>query len=144
MEDAKKTKAQLIEELRALRQRVTALESVDLEHKQRQAAWLENQTRVRQQLAELDHLYNTAPVGLCFMDTALRFVRINEQLAAINGQPVSSHLGASLRDMIPEIAEGVEPVYHRVIASGEAVLNCEVHGIIPAEPTVERDWMVSY
>ncbi|MEE9146671.1 MAG: PAS domain S-box protein, partial [Candidatus Tectomicrobia bacterium] len=86
----------------------------------------------------------TAPVGLCFMDTDLRFVRINEQLAAINGQPVSSHLGTHLRDIIPEIAAGVEPIYHRVIASGEAALNFEVHGITPADPTVERDWMVSY
>ena len=74
----------------------------------------------------------------------LRFVRINEQLAAINGQPVSRHLGTHLRDIIPEIAADVESVYHRVIASGEAALNLEVHGITPAEPTVEQDWMVSH
>ena len=48
MEDAEKTQAQLIEELRALRHRVTALESVDMEHQQREITWLESQTRVRQ------------------------------------------------------------------------------------------------
>jgi PAS domain-containing protein len=40
----------------------------------------ESENLLREQFAELDHIYANAPVGLCLMDTDLRFVRINEKL----------------------------------------------------------------
>ncbi|MFQ5650390.1 MAG: sigma 54-interacting transcriptional regulator [bacterium] len=96
------------------------------------------------QLSELEHLYNSAPIGLCLMDTELRFVRINKRLAAINGKPVAEHMGKTLREVIPEIAVRLEPIYRRVIDSGEPALDFEVHGVTPSEPGVRRDWLVSY
>ena len=104
----------------------------------------ESENRLREQFAELDHLYANAPVGLCLMDTDLRFVRINEKLAAINGKPVSAHIGRSLEDIIPDIAPRIEPIYHQVIKSGEPFLNFEVRGITPGEPEVPRHWLISY
>jgi PAS domain S-box-containing protein len=103
----------------------------------------ESERRSRKQLAELDHIYNTSPVGLCFLDTELRFVRLNEAMAAINGKLVAAHIGQTLEQVIPEIAPTVAPVCHRVIETGEAALNFEVHGVTPAEPGVERDWLAS-
>ena len=43
-------------------------------------------------LGLLDTLFKTAPVGLGFVDTDLRFVRINEALAAMNGLSVRVEL----------------------------------------------------
>src|SRR5689334_8353362 len=86
------------------------------------------------ELAELKQLYDTAPVGLGFVDTELRYLRINEQLASINGRPVVAHLGRTLREIIPEIAPQVEPFYRRVIETGEPALNFEVHGSTLAAP----------
>ena len=43
----------------------------------------------RQQLAEIEAIYATAPVGLAFIDADLHFVRINEQFARLDGLPVS-------------------------------------------------------
>jgi PAS domain S-box-containing protein len=104
----------------------------------------QSEERLRRQLAELDYIYRTAPVGLAFFDAELRFVRINERLAAINGLPVERHLGRSLREVLPEISRVVEPLLRRVVESGEAVLDHEVRGATPAEPDVERVWMASY
>src|SRR5215472_9988166 len=42
------------------------------------------QSLARKQLEEIERLYATAPVGLGFLDTELRFVRVNERLAQIN------------------------------------------------------------
>jgi PAS domain S-box-containing protein len=96
-------------------------------------------------LAELEHLYKTAPVGLAFLDTQLRYVRLNEQLAAINGAPLSAHLGRTLREILPPpLADTVEPLYRQVLDCGEPILNREVHGISLAQPGVERDFLVSY
>ena len=55
-------------------------------------------------LIELETLYRTAPVGLCLVDRDLRYVRINERLAAINGKPPGEHIGRTIREIIPEIA----------------------------------------
>ena len=44
-------------------------------------------------------------VGLAVFDEDLRFVRINERLAEINGSSVADHLGRSLREVLPELAE---------------------------------------
>jgi PAS domain-containing protein len=50
--------------------------------------------------AELEMIYRTAPVGLALLDRDLRFIRINDRLAAINGRPASEHIGRRLRDAI--------------------------------------------
>lgn len=96
------------------------------------------------QLAELEQLYRTAPVGLALLDCDLRFVRLNDRLATINGRPVSDHLGRTLREVLPDLAATLEPLYRRVIETGEPVLDLEIHGPSPAHPGVEHDWAVNY
>ena len=56
-----------------------------------QAALREREARIRDQLEELDALYSHAPVGLALLDRDLRFVRVNEALARINGAPAAEH-----------------------------------------------------
>src|SRR6476469_6455350 len=78
--------------------------------KQAQTQLREHAIRLRRQLAELDLVYNTTPVGLCFLDTNLRYIRINECLAAINGRSIADHLGRTVREASPEIADMVERI----------------------------------
>ena len=66
---------------------------------------------LEERLRELEQLYATAPVGLCLVDTELRFVRINEKLAAIYGRPRQEHLGRGIRELLPEVADQIEPIY---------------------------------
>ena len=99
---------------------------------------------LEEQLVELSHLYETAPIGLCLLDRELRYVRINERLAAINGKPVSDHVGRPFQEVIPEIAPKLEPVLRNVLETGELVLNVEINGATPAEPDVKHYWLCSY
>jgi PAS domain S-box-containing protein len=96
-----------------------------------------------QQLAEIEAIYATAPIGLCFIDSNMRFVRINEHLAQINGIPASEHIGRTLREILPEQAEDLEPLYQQAIASGKPILNLEFHGKNRAQPGVKRYWLVN-
>jgi PAS domain-containing protein len=43
--------------------------------------------------ASLADVYRQAPIGLCYFDLDLRYVHINERLAALNGLAVDEHLG---------------------------------------------------
>ncbi|WP_282206384.1 PAS domain-containing protein [Kitasatospora fiedleri] len=49
--------------------------------------------RLAADLAVLDGFFTQSPVGMAVYDTELRFVRLNEALARINGLPVDRHLG---------------------------------------------------
>jgi len=102
-------------------------------------------TDVEARLAELQEVYDTAPVGLCTVDRDLRWIRINERLAAINGHTVAEHIGRRVRDLLPDLGEAVEAPIREVFASGKPLLNFEVSGATAAVPgDVTRAYMVSY
>lgn len=95
-------------------------------------------------LAQLESLLHSAPIGLAFFDRAHRYVRINEQLAVINGLPVEAHLGRTIRELLPINAQVVEPILDQVFTTGEAVNDFEVAGETPAAPGVVRHWLTSF
>jgi len=114
------------------------------ERKQIEAALLFSQEAAKQQLAEIEAIYASAPIGLCFVDTNLRYVRMNERLAEINGFSVSEHIGRTIREVLPELINVLEPVHQQVIQSGKPIINCEIQAATPAQPGVMRDWLASY
>ena len=109
-----------------------------------EAALHDSEARSRRQLLELETLYRTAPIGLALVDRDLRFLRINEKLAEIDGVPMDGHIGHTLREVVPGVADTIEPLYRRVAETGEPVVNIEIHGTTPAQPGIERDWLVDY
>ena len=97
-----------------------------------------------QQVAELNALYESAPIGLAFFDRDYRYVRINRELASINGLSVEDHDGRTLRDILPVNAPQIESVIDKVFATGEAVRDLEVTGETPQQPGVERHWLTGF
>lgn len=95
-------------------------------------------------LNEIEQIYRYSPVGLCFMDTNYRYVRINEHMAEINGLPVSAHIGRTLREVIPGLADGIMELYRPVYERGEPVLNAEIHDVAPAAPGIQRYWLANF
>jgi PAS domain S-box-containing protein len=83
-----------------------------------------------QRLAQLQAIYDGAPVGLCFLDRHLRYVSINRRLAAMNGAPADSYLGRTVQEMIPEVFLQIESHVRRALL-GEAIE--EVEFIRPAK-----------
>ena len=101
-------------------------------------------TTIREQLGEIEAVYDTAPVGLAFIDRELRHRRINRRLAEINGRPVEEHLGRTVREIDPDLARFVEPIHRRVLETGEALVDYEVTGADPRDKTQTRTWLTSY
>ena len=77
----------------------------------------------------LSRMYREAPVGLCLLDRELRYVFINEWLAEINGTSVEGHLGRTVRQVLPDVAAGVETQLRHVLETREPV----IEGIVEAE-----------
>src|SRR4051794_19082221 len=95
-------------------------------------------------LGLLDTLFTTAPVGLGFVDTDLRFVRINEALAAMNGLSVADHIGRSIDEVLGPLTKEVEPWYRLALNERRPVLGQEMTGIAPNRPSELRHWVASY
>lgn len=105
----------------------------------------ESEGLIQRRLAELQTIYASVPVGLAFVDKELRFASINEALAEFNGFPVDEHIGRTLGEVLPsELAEQIEPIYRRVIETGEPVTDQELRADTYSLPGVMRDWLISY
>lgn len=111
------------------------------ERKRSEEAILAAKELARQRLSELEDIYRNAPVGLCLLDRDLRFLRINERLAEINGVPAVEHLGKTVREVLPMLADKAEPGLRDVLETGQARLNHELVGETPARPGVQRTWI---
>jgi diguanylate cyclase (GGDEF)-like protein/PAS domain S-box-containing protein len=79
-------------------------------------------------LNEIEQIYRYSPVGLCFIDTNYRYVRINEHMAQMHGLPVSAHIGRTLREVVPGIADELMEIFRPIYERGEPVLNVELQG----------------
>ena len=92
----------------------------------------------------LERSYQHAPIGLCYFDTDLRYVHINDWLASINGLTVQQHLGQRIGDILPEVAAGVESQLRHVIETAEPVIRGTAYVETPAHPGSRRHYEHSY
>jgi PAS domain-containing protein len=78
---------------------------------------------VQQALAELAAIYEDAPIGMAVIGTDCRFQRINARLAGMNGAPIEAHLGRTIRDVVPMLADIAEGLVRKIAETGESILN---------------------
>jgi PAS domain S-box-containing protein len=80
-----------------------------------------------QKLAQLQAVYDGAPVGLGFLDRDLRYVNLNRQLAEMGGGAVEEHLGRTVQEVVPHLFPIFEPYLRRAL-QGEPITGIEVTG----------------
>tara|TARA_R110002111_G_scaffold247140_5_gene310246 strand:+ start:56198 stop:58675 length:2478 start_codon:yes stop_codon:yes gene_type:complete len=95
------------------------------------------------QQRELELIYDTAPVGMSLIDRDHQFLRINETLARINGISRKDHLGKKYYELLPGIADTLQPLYEDVFRTGQPIQNYEVYGTTPASSEV-RCWLANF
>lgn len=81
-------------------------------------------------LAQLDMVINKAPIGMGFVDTDFRYVRVNEALAAMNGTSVEAHIGRLAHELFPDFAPVWETYWKEVLATGQAIADIEMSAVL--------------
>jgi PAS domain S-box-containing protein len=105
----------------------------------------ERERRLADDRKLLDAVFEAAPVGLALMDTSLRYVRVNEELARINARSAEEHVGRSLRDVLGDaLADEVEPLHRQVLETGEPIRDLNVTRASPQLGGAPRTQLVSY
>ncbi|MBD0735995.1 SpoIIE family protein phosphatase [Streptomyces sp. CBMA29] len=75
-------------------------------------------------LAALDSLFDSSPLGVAIFDRDLRYVRLNEALAAMNGMPVADHIGHTVLEVLDErSAADLTALQRDVLATGRPVID---------------------
>nr|WP_319374782.1 PAS domain S-box protein [uncultured Methanobacterium sp.] len=101
----------------------------------------ESENTAQKRLREIEAIYNSAPIGLCVLDRNLRFVRINDRMAEINGFSTKEHIGKTIEEIIPDLAEQGEAAAKEIFETKNNVVGREFSGITPAQPGVLRTWI---
>ena len=94
-------------------------------------------------MAELDAVLSSAPVGFAFHDRDLRYVRVNERLAAAIGRPPSEIIGKRPSEVLPGIGADIEEGLSRALATDQAVLDLELAGPTTQRGETGREWLAT-
>jgi PAS domain S-box-containing protein len=92
-------------------------------------------------LARLNAIMETVPVGLGLWDSELRFARLNGRLAQLLGLRPEEPLGKTLHEVLPDLAPSVEPLFQRVLVTGQPVVDVEVSRQLPGG---RHYWLTGY
>jgi PAS domain S-box-containing protein len=92
----------------------------------------------------LNAFFSMAPAGLALLDKALCYLYINESAARMSGPSVEEHLGRPVHEVLPDLAERINPLLEHILTTGEPMLNIEVCGETPSFPGRMRYWQGSY
>jgi two-component system, cell cycle sensor histidine kinase and response regulator CckA len=76
--------------------------------------------------AQAEAFFRDSPTGMGITDSDGRYLRVNEALAGMNGATVESHLGRTLAELAPALAQEVAPLLERVHGTGESLFQREI------------------
>jgi PAS domain S-box-containing protein len=91
-------------------------------------------------LNEIENLYNSVPIGLAVLDLDLRFLKINERLAEINGVSAQDHIGKTIKELLPDMYDTSVGIVERILETGQSQLGIEFQGITASHPGIIRSW----
>lgn len=93
-----------------------------------------------EQVAEqLAAMHEASPIALAMLDLDLRYLWVNDRLAELNGLPVAAHLGRTIEEVAPGIADQARAAFARLVA-GEDVRGVELLGASGGSPDRTGVW----
>ena len=98
----------------------------------------------RESEAELNAYFDASPVGMVLVDRQLRYLKANQRLADMTKVSIDARLGKTVREILPILADILEPLYQEVFATGKPILNFEMSGELDDSPGEHRDYQLSF
>ena len=82
-------------------------------------------------LHEITDIYRYAPVGMALFSLDHRYLRINERMADFNGVSIANHIGQSIFDVVPDVADWTKDRIDKVVAKKAALARHLIDRINP-------------
>jgi len=123
---------------------LAAVVAVLLARQQHRYARLQREAdTLRRSVLDLGTVFGLAPLGLAVLDLDLRYVRVNQILADLNGPSIEEHLGKTLYDMVPDVAPSAELRFQQVRDTRAPNVEQIVEAVTTAQPGVKRTFRES-
>ena len=108
-------------------------------------AWLAVTRRREERAANalLEGVLDNAPVGLGFLDRALRVRHLNNALAVMSGRAPGTDTGRDLWDVLPQLRVQLEPQLRLVLEGGRLIPNVEAEVASATHPELVRTFLMS-
>ncbi|MDB4952484.1 MAG: two-component hybrid sensor and regulator [Myxococcales bacterium] len=97
-----------------------------------------------QAYVDMASLVANAPVGLVLFDRDLRYRKLNQALADMNGVPISAHIGKRMSEVVPGLPAAMETMLEEVFETGKPLEDQEIEGTTAARPGERRTWRASF
>lgn len=94
-------------------------------------------------LALLDAVLSSVPIGIAVVDRDLRYVVVNDALAAMNGRAPDDHVGRTITEVLGDDVPAL-PAVRQVLDSGVAVVGLHAEATAPHLPDVVRRFSASF
>ena|GEM_PF-1745532 len=92
-----------------------------------------------------EEIHRDVGIGVAELDEQLRYIRVDETLAAMNGLAAEAHVGRSIAGVVgAEAGREPEAIAQRVLASGRAEKQVELRLAINGTAGVVRDWSIGF
>ncbi|MEO1420201.1 MAG: chemotaxis protein CheB, partial [Pseudomonadota bacterium] len=73
-------------------------------------------------LAEIEELYRVSPQAMALIDGDMHYLRVNERMAEIDGEPIEMHMGKLLSEIVPHLADQLVGPVREVLATARPIL----------------------
>lgn len=94
--------------------------------------------------AKLSAFFSSAPVGMGIVDHQIRYVRINQVLAEINGKPIEECLNQAIQEIAGAFSLVVLSYVKEVLSIGKPLLNQEISSDVKEESVGIKTWFASF
>ncbi len=84
------------------------------------------------------HALMSGPLGIAVVDVDFRYTHFNAALAAMNNSDPTDAIGRTVREVVPHLADQLEPALRAVVTTRQARHNFEVFGF---GPDAGRIWL---
>lgn len=84
-----------------------------------------------------------SPVGKAVLDRELRYVLINETLAAFNGRSIEEHIGRTVEEVLPEAFPALKPLLDQALLQGRPAGNFRIAVAMPGDGRT-AEWEATY
>jgi PAS domain S-box-containing protein len=92
----------------------------------------------QRELEQLAGILDSMPVGVCYLDTDLRYTYINDHFVELTGIRRETHLGMTVREVMPEVADQIETQLRHVIRTRLPLTRGMLSAPTPAHPNERR------
>ncbi|PVA05876.1 CheR family methyltransferase [Thalassorhabdomicrobium marinisediminis] len=93
---------------------------------------------------EVRQIYETSPLAMGLISRDMVYLRLNEQLARLNGLSRTDHVGRTVRDVLPSAAEVIEANVRQVFETGQPVIDQEISGTTRDDPDKQHIWLFDF